>query len=168
MTMGIVLPSDVGILVAAAMPVHSGLFRVAVARDMQEQIQDTQLIRWLNDTDKALRAGRLNNISVLTKITSRLNATQFGNQMLARARARLSISLIAENDRSRPITAASSQTGRRFVRTSTRSIQAGRGGRRLEKLFARRRQVPSCSLTLRASGPRVFLLIMTVTTRRNY
>lgn len=91
-TAKVVLPSMAGIEIAAAMPAHSGLFRTAAARDRANLLGDNSLVQWLNQTERALRSGRLDNISALTELTDRLNATQFGDQLLGR-RARDVITL---------------------------------------------------------------------------
>lgn len=91
-TAKVVLPSMAGIEIAATMPAHSGLFRTAAARDRANLLGDNNLVQWLNQTERALRSGRLDNISALTELTDRLNATQFGDQLLGR-RARDVITL---------------------------------------------------------------------------
>jgi hypothetical protein len=91
-TMEVVLPSAVGMTIAATMPAHSGLLRQAAARDLANQLTDMRIIQWLNDTERALRSGRMDTISALTILTNRLNATQFGDQLAAR-RARDIITL---------------------------------------------------------------------------
>jgi hypothetical protein len=74
-TAKIVLPSMAGLEIAAAMPAHSGLFRTAAARDRANVLGEKDLIQWLNQTDWALRSGRMDNISALTQLTDRVNAT---------------------------------------------------------------------------------------------
>lgn len=82
---GIRVPGQAsGALMAAAMPAHSGLFRMAAARDASEFQFEMQTSVWLNHLERELRAGKLDNIGVLNRLTSRLNATQFGDQQLAR------------------------------------------------------------------------------------
>lgn len=83
-TMQLTLPSVAGTMVAAAMPVHSGLFRRAAERTYADQMQEVSTGQWLNDTERALRSGKMDSIIALTRLTDRLNATQFGNQAAAR------------------------------------------------------------------------------------
>jgi hypothetical protein len=97
-TMEVVLPSAVGMTIAATMPAHSGLFRHAAARDLANQRTDMRIVQWLNDTERALRSGRMDTISALTILTDRLNATQFGDQLAAR-RARDIITLADQRKR---------------------------------------------------------------------
>ena len=98
LTMEVALPSTAGIALAAAMPAHSGLFRHAAARDTANQFADMRAVQWFGDTERALRSGQMDNISALTKLTDRLNATQFGDQLLAQ-RARGLISLADQRKR---------------------------------------------------------------------
>jgi hypothetical protein len=101
-TMEVVLPSAAGMTIAAAMPAHSGLFRYAAQRDMESQLQETRIVQWLSATERAVQSGQMDNISALTRLTDRLNATQLGDQLLAR-RARST--LASADSRKRKIAA---------------------------------------------------------------
>ena len=83
-TMGAVLPMAAGVTIAAMMPAHSGLLRHAAERDRADQSREMHLGQWLEQADKELRSGRMDNIAVLTKLTTALNAAQFPDQGFAR------------------------------------------------------------------------------------
>jgi len=83
-TMARVLVSTTSIGLAAFMPAHSGLLRHAAEKDMTAEIRDFRIVRWLSQTEKTLATGRLDNISMLNKLTERLSRTQFTDQGMAR------------------------------------------------------------------------------------
>ena len=83
-TMLLVLPMDAGIGIAALMPVHSGLFRQAMARDDYSWRRETQLSQWLSLSMKTVNGGQMDNIALLTKLTERLNRTEFPDPGITR------------------------------------------------------------------------------------
>lgn len=84
-TLEIVLPQAAGTLIAAAMPVHSGLLRTAVLRSQQNMLQDLAFDRWIGDARRQIDSGRLDRIASLNQLTAKLNATQFKDQGFASA-----------------------------------------------------------------------------------
>lgn len=84
-TIEMVLPQAAGTVVAALMPVHSGLFARAAQQDAQRFRQDLALGQWLGTTQRQLDNGELDSMALLTRLTERLNATQFGDQGMAAA-----------------------------------------------------------------------------------
>jgi hypothetical protein len=82
-TIDVVLPQAAGTVIAAMMPVHSGLFARAAQRDDQRFRGDMALNRWLVNARRQLDNGELDSMVLLTRLTERLNATQFNDQGLA-------------------------------------------------------------------------------------
>ena len=101
-TMERVLPMATGIAVAAMMPAHSGLFQQAVARDRAAFTQDLATGQWLDQTARTIKSGKMDRISLLNRLTDRLNRTQFPDQIFAQ-RAREIIR--AADDRKRRVAA---------------------------------------------------------------
>ena len=82
-TGAMVVPQMLGALIAAAMPAHSGILRIAVQRDRQRFLAEMQLNRYLIRTKQAIADGQLNNIGILNQITQQLLSQEFPNQDLA-------------------------------------------------------------------------------------
>jgi hypothetical protein len=80
----LVLPRDAGLGICALMPVHSGLFRRAAERDDKIGRQEFQLSRWLFLSMRTLNQGQMDNVAVLSKLTERLNKTQFPDPGMTR------------------------------------------------------------------------------------
>ena len=83
-TMERVVPTGLVVGMAAIMPAHSGFLARAAQQDAAEQMQDRSLGQWLSATADALRAGRLDNVTILNRLTTKLNGTQFRNQQFAK------------------------------------------------------------------------------------
>lgn len=83
-TMERVVPTGFAVGMAAIMPAHSGFLARAAQQDAAEQMQDRNLGQWLSSTRDALRAGRLDNVTILNRLTAKLNGTQFSDQQFAR------------------------------------------------------------------------------------
>src|SRR5262249_17931885 len=83
-TLELVAPRAAGIALAAAMPAHSGLFRIAAQRDRDEMVQEQNLNRHLQTLLRDLQSGKYDSMELLDAITSRLNATQYPDPFLAR------------------------------------------------------------------------------------
>ncbi|MCL4738697.1 MAG: hypothetical protein KJZ81_10845 [Burkholderiaceae bacterium] len=84
-TIDTVLPQAAGTVLAAMMPAHSGLFARAAQRDAQQFRGQMALNQWLTNARRQLDNGELDSMVLLTRLTERLNATQFNDQGLAAA-----------------------------------------------------------------------------------
>ena len=82
-TIDAVLPQAAGTVIAAMMPAHSGLLVRAAQRDAQRFRNDMALNQWLANARRQLDNGELDSMALLTRLTERLNATQFNDQGLA-------------------------------------------------------------------------------------
>ena len=89
-TMEIVLPQSTEMVLGAlAGPAHSGIITHAILLDERNFQQEMALGRWLNDTGRRLSNGELDNVGLLKRLTTRLNATQFEDRGMAVAARRL-------------------------------------------------------------------------------
>ena len=84
-TATMVVPQTLGILMAAAFPAHTGMYRIAIERDQQAFMAQLRLSQYLADLRQAIEGGRLDNINTLEQITQQLYAREFPDQGFARA-----------------------------------------------------------------------------------
>lgn len=83
-TASMVAPRMLGNLLAAAVPAHSGMLRIAVQRDQRRLLAELQLNRYLIQLRGAIVNGELNNIQVLNQVTHQLLGHEFPDQGMAR------------------------------------------------------------------------------------
>lgn len=79
------------VLPALAGPAHTGLFRIAMARDAEALQTELRLGRKLHELQQAIFQGKLDDIQTLTILIANLNAKQFPDDNIA-AFARLVVS----------------------------------------------------------------------------
>lgn len=84
-TAAMVAPGAMGMLVAAAMPAHSGLFQVAAARDARRYLDLVNFGSRLGEIRSAIQSGRLDYEPWLDELIAQLNRGRYDSQDAARA-----------------------------------------------------------------------------------
>lgn len=83
-TMGIVIPQAGAVFASTlAGPAHTGIFRRAIQMDYAAMREEQGVFNWLNETQRILESGQLDNISSLNKLTAKLSSIAFNDLFLS-------------------------------------------------------------------------------------